>query len=231
MARNPRLTVPGHPHHVTQRGNRCQPTFFSDHDYRLYMHYLSEACRLFGVDVWAYCLMPNHVHLVMVPSTEFALTKAVADTHERYTKAINHRFAWQGHLWQGRFFSVVMDELHLAAAVRYVELNPVRAGLTTSALDYPWSSARAHASGQNDGLVNVAPMISRVGDWQDYLGDEQEVSQIELLRLHTRTGRPLGNACFTSELETMIGRALAPKRRGRKPENRGQSSVPELAPA
>jgi putative transposase len=131
-------------HHVTQHGNRRQQVFFGDDDYRAYRTLLAAGCRDAGVEVRAYCLMPNHVHLILTPSTRDGLRAALAEAHRRYTRAINLREGWRGYLWQGRFASVAMDEAHMMAAARYVELNPVRARLARRADEWPWSSAHAH---------------------------------------------------------------------------------------
>ena len=129
MARMPRLVVPGFPHHITQRGNRRMKTFFCDDDYVAYLDLLSAAQADSGVSVWAYYLMPNHVHLVVVPQAKDSLASLFRTVHRHYTRRINFREHWRGHLWQERFHSFVMDERHLMAAVRYIELNPVRARL------------------------------------------------------------------------------------------------------
>jgi putative transposase len=147
MARIACLVVPGVPHHVSQRGNRRQTTFFGDDVDRLYRELLAKAAGKARAEVWAYCLMPSHVHVILTPSDPDGLRNTVADLHRRYTAHINARNGWNGHLWQGRFGSVAMDEAHLFAAARYVALNPVRAGLATRAEDWPWSSARAHLAG------------------------------------------------------------------------------------
>ena len=128
MARLARLVMPGLPHHVTQRGNRRERTFFEEGDYDVYKGLLRAAVKKAGAQVWAYCLMPNHVHIIIVPGDIDGLRRTFADAHRRYTGFINARLRVTGHLWQGRFGSVVMDEAHLASAVRYVSLNPVRRG-------------------------------------------------------------------------------------------------------
>src|SRR5277367_1716111 len=151
MARLARVVAAGIPHHVTQRGNRGQSVFFEDGDYRAYMALLAEGCANAGVAVWGYCLMPNHIHLIMVPHDEAGLREALGETHRRYTRRVNFREGWRGHLWQGRFASVPMDEPHLLACARYVELNPVRARLAGRAEDWPWSSVHAHLAGRDDG--------------------------------------------------------------------------------
>lgn len=215
MARMARVVVPGYPHHVTQRGNRRQTVFFSDEDYLHYTDLLAESTALSGTEVWAYCLMPNHVHLVMVPTNEDGLRAALGEAHRRYTRRINFRNGWRGHLWQERFHSFVMDERYLLATVRYVELNPVRARLCRSPGDWVWSSARAHLEGRDDGLANVGPMLERVSDWSSYLsGDLAEDDDV--IERHSRTGRPLGTEAFVKRLEAATGRSLAPGLPGRR---------------
>jgi putative transposase len=147
MARLARVVVPGVAHHVTQRGNRRQPTFFQEDDYRAYLALLGEWCGRCGVQVWAYCLMPNHVHLIVVPQSEDGLRRGLGEAHRRYTRRINFREGWRGHLWQGRFASFAMDERYLRRAARYVELNPVRAKLCRVPWRWRWSSAAAHVAG------------------------------------------------------------------------------------
>lgn len=216
MARMPRLVVPHYPHHVTQRGARRQKTFFSDADYKTYLELLAAAKEGAGVDFWAYCLMPNHVHHVVVPSSEHSLAALFSDGHRRYTRHVNFREGWRGHLWQERFHSFVMDERHLLATVRYVELNPVRAGLCARPEDWPWSSARAHLAGKNDILVSVEPMLARVDNWPSYLVDPNDQELAESIRRHTRTGRPYGSKQFVEELEALTGRSLRKKKPGPK---------------
>ena len=147
MARMARVVIPGYPHHITQRGNRRQKTFFCDNDYQVYIELMAEWCGRCGVAIWAYCLMPNHVHFIMVPDSEEGLRRAIGEAHRRYTRHINFRENWRGHLWQGRFASYVLDGQYLLAAARYIELNPVRAKLTKHPRVYPWSSAAAHIKG------------------------------------------------------------------------------------
>ena len=163
MARRARVVVPDTPHHVTQRGNRRQQTFFRDADYALYLHLAAEAFAEAGVEVLAYCLMPNHVHLIAAPGRADALAQAVGATHLRYTRHVNRRERWTGYLWQGRFASFPMDEHYLRQCARYVGLNPVRAGLTARAIDWPWSSVRAHVEGRSDPLLTRDPLAERLG--------------------------------------------------------------------
>ncbi|MDH3596812.1 MAG: transposase [Rhodospirillales bacterium] len=220
MARLARAVAPGLPHHVTQRGNRRQTVFFSDDDYEAYRALLAEHAAAEGVAVWAYCLMPNHVHLVLVPPEEGALRRALGEAHRRYTRRVNLREDWRGYLWQGRFASFVMDERHLLAAARYVELNPLRAGLVRRAADWPWSSARAHLAGQDDVLVAAAPLLELVPDWAAFLAGGLGEDELEALRRHARTGRPLGSESFIEDLEARLGRRLKPGKRGRKAKSK-----------
>lgn len=155
MARMARVVVPGYPHHITQRGNRRQKTFFCEGDYQTYIELMSKWTTRCGVEIWAYCLIPNHIHLIAVPQSEDDLLWATGETHRRCTRHINFRKNWRGHLWQGRFASNVMDESYLIAAARYIELNPVRAGLVSQPTEYRWSSANAHRAGSDDKLVKV----------------------------------------------------------------------------
>lgn len=219
MARMARVVMPGTPHHVTQRGSRRQKTFFESDDYRDYIALLATTCRRAGTQVWAYCLMPNHVHLVLVPSSGDGLRAAVSPAHRQYALRVNERFGWRGHLWQERFYSSPMDERYLHAAVRYVERNPVTAGLVTSAERWPWSSARAHLEGRNDELIEVAPMLQRIDDWAAYLAEAPSDSVLDEIVRHTRTGRPLGNEAFIDGLEKRLKRPLKQQRRGRKSKN------------
>jgi putative transposase len=209
MARLARAVAAGAPHHVTQRGNRRQRTFFCDEDYAAYLDVLAQGCRSAGVEVWGYCLMPNHVHLILTPSDPDGLRAALGEAHRRYSRRVNLREGWRGYLWQGRFASAAMDEDHLLACARYVELNPVRAGLAAQAQDWPWSSARAHLAGRDDGLVSVAPLLGRIPDWPGLLASGLSPAEHQALQRGERTGRPLGSAAFVEDLERRLGRPLA----------------------
>jgi len=215
MARIARVVVPGIPHHVTQRGVRRMETFFDDEDYEIYLRLMREWCDAAGVEVWAYCLMPNHVHLVAVPEREESLARGIGEAHRRYTRHVNFKQDWKGYLWQGRFASFPMDEDYLLAACRYVELNPVRAKLVDRPEDFRWSSAKAHLTGKDDELVKVKPMLDRVTNWGELLasGDQALYDQ---LRMHERTGRPLGGDSFMESMSSLAGRELGRKKPGPK---------------
>jgi putative transposase len=229
MARLARVVVPGMPHHVIQRGNRRLEVFFCDEDRGAYLTMLRSACQRYGVAVWAYCLMRNHVHLIAVPEREDSLARCFSDAHVRYTRRVNFREGWRGHLWQGRFgSSVLLDERYLLAAVRYVERNPVRARLVRQAWEYRWSSARWHV-----GLVAGDPLVrgdeplrAMVQDWREYLVTEDGAPELATLRRDTPVSRPIGDETFVRALESRLRRPL----RRRRPGPRGQRksvAVPE----
>src|SRR5258707_9756178 len=209
MARLARVVAAGIPHHVTQRGNHRQQVFFGDGDYAAYRALLAEGCRAAGVAVLAYCLMPNHVHLILTPSDEDGLRAALGETHRRYTRQVNSREGWRGYLWQGRFASCPMDEAYLLVCARYVELNPVRAQLARRARDWRWSSARAHLAGDDDELVRVRPLLALAPDWPGFLAEGLAAADHEAIRAGERTGRPLGSPRLVSRLEKRLVRSLA----------------------
>lgn len=219
MARLPRVVIPGIPHHVTQRGNSRQRTFFEEADYALYLDLLAEAAERARTRVWAYCLMPNHVHLVLVPSDTDGLWRTLGDVHRRYTGFVNARRRSTGHLWQGRFGSVAMDEAHFVTALRYIALNPVRARLVPQAADWRWSSTRALLAGQDDHVVTVAPAMERVGDFAAFLGEafDEELTYAAMRRAES-VGRPIGSPDWLAQMEERLGRSLAPQKRGPKPK-------------
>jgi putative transposase len=193
-------------------------TFLCEEDYGVYMGLMKDWCGKCQVEIQAYCLMPNHVHLIAVPETLDGLARAIGEAHRRYTRHINFREGWRGYLWQGRFGSVVMDQAHFLTAMRYVELNPVRARLAERPGDWPWCSARAHLTGAVDPLVGeVGPMIDYIGDWAGYLALDVEEEERLRIQKHTRTGRPLGDAKFARKLEAILGRRIRKGRPGRKP--------------
>jgi putative transposase len=217
MARLARVVVPGVPHHVTQRGNRRQKVFFFDTDYERYRDLIAEGCTKAEVAILAWCLMPNHVHLVAVPTDPEGLRRAFADAHRRYTAVVNKREGWSGHLWQERFHSCPLDPEHLLIAVRYVELNPVRAKLAETPEAWAWSSAAAHLARRADALVakdRPAP-LDGVGSWAKFLGQGLAEESAVKLRQHERTGRPLGGTEFVTRLEAASGRQLTRRKPGR----------------
>ena len=195
---------------MTQRGNRRQATFFREFDFELYRQLLADQCQAAEVSLWAYCQLPNHVHLILVPTTQAGLAKALGGAHRRYTATINRREGWRGCLWQGRFASFAMDERHLHAAARYILLNPIRAGLVDRAVDWPHSSLRAHLGLKSDELVDMKGLGSRILDWPKFLLEGEAPSLFDRLRRHEANGAPLGDEEFLVDLEERTGRKLRP---------------------
>ncbi len=220
MARLARIVAAKVPHLVMQRGNRRQKVFFGDEDYKTYIDLVAESCREAKVGVWAYCLLPRQVHLLLVPSDANGLRAALGEAHRRYTRAVNLRKDWRGYLWQGRFASFPVDEGWLLACARYVELAPVRAGLVGRARDWRWSSARAHLADRDDEIVDVAPLLERAADWKAHLAQGLDKPHREEIERHERTGRPLGSAAFITRLEKRLGRTLARQKPGPKPKKK-----------
>ena len=217
MTRLARLVVPGLPHHVTQRGNGRQRVFFSDDDYALYVGLLAESCKAAGVACWAYVLMPNHIHAILVPKDADGLRAAIAPVHRRYAGIVNARRKRTGHFWQGRYGAAVMDEAHLVAAFRYTLRNPVAAGLVREPVQWRWSSAAAYVKGRDDGLTETGPMLSRFPDMKAMLKCELPEDVEAMVRDDETIGRPRGNAAFMARLERKTGRKLTRGKRGPKP--------------
>jgi putative transposase len=219
MPRVARIVLPGWPHHLTQRGNNQQDVFFVDDDRRAYLAFLKERCSEAGVAILGYCLMTNHVHLIAVPSRAAALATAVGRTHFAYTQYVNRRHGRSGHLWQNRFYSCPLAEPQTWSALRYVERNPVRAGLTRAAWRYPWSSAAGHVGESPDtsGLLDLDDWAAtwKPERWRALLREPLEAGETERLRRHLRTGRPLAGNRALAKLETKLGRRLRPLPVGR----------------
>lgn len=218
MSRIARVVVPGLAHHVTQRGNRRLPTFFVEDDYAAYYEFLAEGCAKSGTTLWAYCLMPNHVHLLLVPRHEDGLRATLSETHRRYTRMVNFREGWRGHLWQERFASFPADGTYLLNVARYIEMNPVRARLVTRPEDYRWSSARAHVHDLTDALLDTCALLQFEPAWRTFLQEDMNEKTASTIRMHENTGRPYGDADFIAKIENMLGRNLTPQKPGRKPK-------------
>jgi len=199
------------PHHVTQRGNNRQRVFFERGDNARYLDLLHEHARRQGVEVIAYCLMPNHIHLVMVPPDPKSLHAVLKPVHGQFAQRVNRMRSRRGHLWQDRFFSSPLDASYLLNAVRYVELNPVRANMITSAEDYPWSSAAAHCGLTSDPLVVPKPCsiaFAAIDDWSRWLAEGLAADIITELRRNTGQNLPCGSDEFVIQLERVAGRTL-----------------------
>ena len=235
MARLPRVVVVDVPHHVTQRGNARQAIFATDADRLTYLALLREHCCLHDLSLLGYCLMSNHVHLIAVPHNPEALAQSLKQAHGRYASYWNARRSSSGHVWQGRFYSCPLDEPHLWRALRYAELNPVRAQMVATAEQWRWSSAAVHCGAMgSDAMLETERWSKRwtVGEWRQYLADAESSADLNALRRCTHTGRPLGSPEFVTELEKAMLRPLAPQKGGRpkKPaSDQGQTSLTFVA--
>jgi len=201
------------PYHITQRGNYRQQVFLEEDDYRQYLSCLWEYAARYHLEIWAYCLMPNHIHVIATPHHPLALARTFGLGHMCYTQYLHRRDQRIGHLWEGRFLAAPLDECYLARAVRYVECNPVRAQLVAAPADWPWSSAALHLRGER--LPGAAfPPADMLAHWDECLALEDPVDEVELIRRRTRRGRPLGNEAFIAHLEALAGKPLN-RERGR----------------
>jgi putative transposase len=213
MPRFARAIAVGFPHHVTQRGTDRECVFFTHADREVYLALLRSSARPARLRILAYCLMPNHIHLVAVPDEPDSLAAALRRAHGRYANYLNARRGRTGHLWQNRFYSCALDQAHLSVALRYVERNPVRAGLAECVEQYPWSSAAAHLNGRDPG--NILDMAFWQGrgtaeDWRSLLAIPEDLLVVRRLQRGTFTGRPVGNAGFLDQLESQLERTLRP---------------------
>jgi putative transposase len=217
MARLARVVIPGLAHHVTQRGNGRQKVFFSDEDYALYLRLITQACKVARVTCLGYCLMPNHLHLILVPADADGLRAALSKANRAYAGLINARRKVTGHFWQGRYGSVPMDDAHLLEALRYTLMNPVKAKLVARPEAWRWSSAKAYLKSKDDGLTNPRKIDKLIDDMRAFLAEEPDKAQLQRLLAAETIGRPAADPDFIKELEALTGRTLMPEKRGPKP--------------
>lgn len=217
MPRIARIIAAGYPHHITQRGNNCATVFFDDEDRQTYLKLLTIYAQKYHVAIWAYCLMGNHVHLLAVPETETALSRGIGLTNLMYTQYLNRKLNQSGRIWQNRFFSCVIEsEQYLWAVARYIERNPLKAGLGVRAETYRWSSAKAHLAGIHDPVLDATPWLTpeEQGAYVEFVGEEDgEVDNA--IRSATRTGRPFGTEQFIDQLEFKLNQSVRPGKPGR----------------
>ena len=212
MSRIARVVAVGLPHHITQRGNYQQDVFLNGGNRKQYLTWISEYSVKYGVTVLAYCLMPNHVHFIAVPNKSDSLAKTFNTAHMRYSQYFNKKLKQRGHLWQGRFYSCVLDQSHFIRAARYIERNPVRAGFVEKPWKWPWSSAALHTGREDNGFVNLGDFLRVINmlsvEWEKYIDSPEEDNFLQNIRKHTCAGRPLGTSNFTIDLEEKCGRRL-----------------------
>lgn len=217
MPRIARVCAVSYPHHITQRGNNRETVFFDDEDRKFYLKTLRKYSHKWGFEIWAYCLMTNHVHILAAPQKEDSLARGIGGTNLVYTQYINRKYKRSGRLWQNRFYSaIVEEEPYLWAIARYIEQNPVRAKLIKKAEDYKWSSAKAHATGMRDDILYGKGWLGEkeLETYRDFLRGEDKEAE-KLIRKSTSTGRPLGTERFIKSLEKLLDRGLLPKKAGR----------------
>lgn len=214
------------PHHVTQRGNRREDVFFTNDDYLAYLDWLLIYSQKYDLEILAYCLMTNHIHMVVIPSHKDGLHMAMKPLHMRYAQRINKRCGWKGHVWQGRYYSSALDERYMWAAIRYVELNPVRAHMVPKAEYYPWSSAATHCGLRSDEIVTSSQAWQRnknqISNWSTWLSEGDRQTELSTIRKCVNQGLPCGSDRFISELGKQVGRSLHFKPQGRPKKKAGK---------
>ena len=224
MPRKPRFYLPGVPAHIVQRGNCRQVTFFAEADYIAYLDWLSDGARLHGCAIHAYALMSNHVHLLVTPQQADSISKLIQFVGRRYVTYVNRCYAKSGTLWEGRHKGcVISDDDYLLACMRYIELNPVRAGMVSAPGDYRWSSYRANAFGEPDGGLTPHPLYRALGStiqarghaYRNLFRGMVDPELIHAIRATVQTGTPLGNERFRQQIEQTLQRRVGQARRGR----------------
>jgi putative transposase len=223
MPRRSRCVLPGVACHITQRGVDRRATFSDDGDRRTYLRLLQENLAESETRLLGFCLMTNHVHLIAVPERQDSLSILLRRVHGRYAQYYNVRAGRTGHLWQNRFFACVLEASHLWTALAYVERNPVRAAMVSLAEDYPWSSARAHLTGEDPGGLLDMEWWRREAPphWRDILNGPRFRTDDEAeLRACTYAGRPYGSRTFLSEMSARFGRRWdRPQQTASEPED------------
>lgn len=208
MPRQARIIIPNVAHHITQRGNYRQEIFKECNDFRQYLFWLKDYSKKYNIDILAYCLMNNHIHIIAIPHDKKLLGLALNTLTMRYSQYVNRKKKLQGHVWQGRYFSCLLDEIHLYRAIRYVERNPVRAKMVNNAWDYAWSSASVHAGMPVKRCITLKKLFDMSSkDWKVYLCEEDN-SMVKEMRLKTKRGLAVGSEIFIKKMEKILKRSL-----------------------
>jgi putative transposase len=229
MPRSARIVIPDVPHHVTQRGNNKQAVFNSNEDREKYLALLSFHSKKNDLTILGYCLMDNHVHLIVLPEKKESLSRAIGQTHFHYTRFFNERYHRTGHLWQNRFYSCALDTPRLGSAMRYVERNPVRSGLCRKPWNYPWSSASIHTqspSAPSGGVLDRKTWnrYFSESDWKEIVDARDSKAVVDEIRAKTRNGHPWGSRQFILRAGKILGRKIILRKAGRPPKK--QVTVP-----
>jgi len=217
MPRIARLLAVNYPHHITQRGNNRETVFFNNEDREFYLKTLRKYSDQWEFDLWAYCLMPNHVHILVVPRKEESLARGIGATNLVYTQYINRQYNRSGRLWQNRFFSTIIEKgSYLWSVARYIERNPIRANIVKRAEDYTWSSAKAHILRERDDTLSDKGWLedNEVNAYCEFLRYEDKKIESSI-RKSTSTGRPFGSEEFLKILEKILEQDIFPRKGGR----------------
>jgi len=211
MPRTARFVIPGQLYHVTQRGNFKQDVFEEDQDRAVYLKYVNEYGKKYGVRIYAFCLMGNHVHFVVQPNSERSMSDLFKVAHMKYSQYFNRKQDRKGHLWQGRFYSSMVVGAHVGEVFRYVENNPVRANLVRMAWHYSWSSARAHL-GKKFNIIHLSDVKEHldIDDWKAYLLRDQDEAVLKTIRDYTRKGKILGTDTFCAPSSIVYNKSVCP---------------------
>ena len=224
MPRKPRFYLPGIPAHIVQRGNCRQAVFFDDIDYHFYLDRLSEGCEKYGCQVHAYVLMTNHVHLLMTPTSKQSISKTMQFLGRNYVTYVNKTYAKSGTLWEGRHKgSIIESDEYLLACMRYIEMNPVRAGMVNKPVDYPWSSYSVNAAGEVNNVVSPHERYLSLGPdklaqqfaYRELFRQSLESVLVHDIRTSVQTGTPLGNDRFREYVEQTLECKVGQSSRGR----------------
>ena len=237
MPRRPRIFLPGMPIHLVQRGHNREACFFADEDFQVYRDWLGEALKKTGCALHAYVFMTNHVHLLLTPPDSSAVSELMISLGRRYVQYINKTYRRTGTLWDSRYKSSVVDaDAYLLLCQRYIELNPVRAGMVDDPALYPWSSYRANGLGQPDGLLTPHALylaldrqtVDRLESYRALFRTELEMAAIADIRLALAQNQPLGKGRFLDSIEKMLGQRREVGARGRpRSKKESESGSPE----
>ncbi len=223
MPRIPRIVFTDVPHHITQRGSRRQDVFFTASDRKAYLEWMQQYSTRYDLAILGYCLMTNHIHLVATPRKPDSMARTINVVHMRHTQNINRIHQWDGHLWKGRFFSTALDDRHLWLCLRYIEQNPVYAGLVKKAQDYPWSSASAHCGLQNDPTLTPGTGFDcELDSWKNILRETVDRQDIDRIKKRTHTGLPCGDKRFLVKMGKLAGMNFLEKKKGRPKKSKSQ---------
>ena len=218
MARQARIVIPHHFHHIAQRGIEGERIFFDKQDFQKYLNIIQEQSRAKEMEIFSYCFFPNQIHILCVPQDKKDLSSIIGETNRQYTKYINQKMERVGSLFQNRFFSYTMDEPSALRAARFIETLPVTRELTPKPQNYLWSSAKFRIKNISESFIKEFKNFHALQNWEEFLNRPMDQKELRAVQLHLQTGRPRGNDLFLDMVENEIGKSVRPKKRGRKPK-------------